>query len=245
MGQKDNITRRRTILAGGGTLAFGGAVAYFASRSSSEESDYVPETFHTASGTTEFGVALEGRPIAGESDAPVDVYYWTDYLCPFCKKFETETLPKVGRNYVDEGEARLVVLPYPNIGEYSLPAALWSRCVWSTVAESNPASFWRWHGAAFDAQSESGKEWASEETFTRITERTEDVAVSDVTACRQERGDPIRAGIEDNVSVARSAQLRGTPGIVLYNREQDTAGRLVGAQPYENFAEALDRIREA
>jgi len=245
MDVEDNITRRRMLVAGGGTLALGGSVAYFASRSGSDEQGYVPDTFHTSEETTGFGVDLAGRPIAGESDAPVDVYYWTDYLCPFCKKFETETLPDVGRDYVDTGEARLVVLSYPNIGEYSMPAAVWSRCVWQQVAEEDPAAFWRWHEAAFDEQAESGHDWADEETFTGVTERTENVPLDAVDTCRRERGDSIRESVDADLASAQSARIRGTPGFVIYNRESDTAGKLVGAHPYDNFADALDQISEA
>ncbi len=233
------------LAAGGATAAFGGGVAYVASRSDSDGGEYVPESFHRSDETTGFGVELAGLPIAGERDAPVDVYYWTDYLCPFCKQFETETLPDVGRDYVDTGEARLVVLPYPNIGEYSAPAAVWGRCVWEQVAESDPATFWRWHGAAFDAQAESGHDWADEETFTDITEQTDGVAASAVDSCRRSRGDSIRASIDAGVEVARSARIQGTPGFVLYNRAADKAGKLVGAHPYENFSNALDQVLRA
>ncbi|UHQ96403.1 hypothetical protein [Natrinema halophilum] len=54
---------------------FGGAVAYFASRSEPDEQVLAPDTFHTNEETTEFGMALAGRPIAGDSDALVDVLF--------------------------------------------------------------------------------------------------------------------------------------------------------------------------
>ncbi|NHN49209.1 thioredoxin domain-containing protein [Halostella sp. JP-L12] len=245
MESESNITRRRILAAGGASVAFGGGIAYFASRDGSSDREYVPDTFHRSDETTGFGVELAGRPIAGERDAPMDIYYWTDYLCPFCKQFETETLPDVGTDYVDTGEARLIVLSYPNIGEYSTPAAVWGRCVWEQVAEDVPAAFWRWHGAAFDEQSESGHDWADDETFAAVTEETEHVAVSEVNDCRQTRGDAVRESIGTDVDAARSAEIRGTPGFVLYNREADAAGKLVGAHPYENFSDALDQVLEA
>ncbi|NHX37730.1 MULTISPECIES: DsbA family protein [Halolamina] len=245
MGSKGKITRRRALLAGTGTLGFGGAVAYLASRSGSSAGEYVPETSHPSDGTTGFGVELAGRPIAGQADAPVDVYYWTDYLCPFCKRFETETLPKVGRNYVDAGDVRLVALAFPVIGEYSTPAAVWGRCVWETVAADEPAAFWRWHGAAFDAQERNGNDWATAETFRGITERTAGVSLDAVEECRQSRGDAVRESITVDAELARSVPFRGTPGFVIYNRESDAAGKITGAQPYENFADAIDRVLDA
>jgi predicted DsbA family dithiol-disulfide isomerase len=45
--------------------------------------------------------------------------------------------------------------------------------------------------------------------------------------------------------VAREARIQGTPGFVLYNRDSGAAGKLVGAHPYENFADAIDRVKQA
>lgn len=245
MDDESNITRRRALVAGGGVLAFGGGVAYIGSRSGSSGQHYVPDTTHAGSRTTGFGVDLDGRPIAGTRDAPVDIYYWTDYLCPFCKKFETETLPKLGRKYIDTGDARLAVLPYPNIGQYSTQASVWGRCVWLQVADSNPDAFWNWHAAAYAEQSGSGTDWADEETFAAVTEQTDGVDLSAVQTCREEQSSSIRARIDQNVDVARRARIRGTPGFVIYNRDSGAAGKLVGAHPYENFTDAIDEVMRA
>lgn len=242
---RSTITRRRAIAAGGATVLFGGGVAYAATRSESSDGEYTPADSHADEETSGFGIELAGRPIAGDPDAPVDVYYWTDYLCPFCKEFETATFPKIGSNHVDTGEVRLVVLFYPNIGEYSMPAAVWARCVWEQVVDTDPAVFWEWHGAAFDEQAESGHDWADEETFRAVTERTDGVSVADVDGRRESRGDAIRASVEADLDAGRSAGIQGTPGFVLYNRESDAAGKLVGAHPYENFADAIEQVKGA
>jgi len=242
MDNKDNITRRRALLAGAGTLVFGGGVVYFSSRSDSHNEHYVPETSRTSEETSGFGIDLAGRPIAGERDAPVDIYYWTDYLCPFCAEFESETLPEVGRNYLDTGDARLVVLSYPNIGEYSMPAAVWGRCVWSEVSDESPDAFWNWHSAIFDEQPDSGKDWADDETFSEVTERTDSVSVSSVETCRENRRKQIQESMDTNLGVAQEARIRGTPGFVIYNRESGKAGKLMGAHPYDNFAGAIDQV---
>ncbi|MFC4408328.1 DsbA family protein [Haloarchaeobius iranensis] len=245
MDSESNITRRRALVAGGATVVFGGGVAYLASRSESSSEAYTPSTYQSLGGTTGYGVELADRPVVGERDAPVDMYYWTDYLCPFCKEFETQTLPKIGRNYIESGEVRLVFLSYPNIGQYSMPSAHWDRCVWRLNAESEPSTYWHWHGEAFEAQSGGGHDWADEETFASITERTAGITVPAVEECRQENSDAIQSGIEVDVSLARNSGVQGTPGFVLYNRDADAAGKIVGAHPYENFVDALDRVLEA
>lgn len=245
MARSGKMTRRRAMVAGGATLAFGGGVAYVAANSESDGQEYTPSDSHADDGTSGFGIELAGRPIAGVPDAPLDVYYWTDYLCPFCKEFETETLPKIGSDYVDTGEVRIVALSYPNIGEYSMPSAVWGRCVWEQVVDADPTVFWQWHSSAFDAQSESGHDWADEETFSEITEETDGVDVAQVEERREARGEPVRERIDEDLDSALAANLQGTPGFVLYDRESDAAGKLAGAHPYENFADAIEQVRDA
>jgi protein-disulfide isomerase len=242
MDEEDTITRRRALLAGGGALGFGAGVAYLATRSSSSDDGYEPTRIHDGSGTSGFGIDLSGRPIVGERDAPVDLYYWTDYLCPFCARFEANTLAQIGRNYVDTGDVRIPFLLYPNIGEYSTPAAIWDRCVWREVADDDPTAYWNWHGEVFDVQRSSGENWADDETFRAVTDRVAGVSSSAVQSCRESRGDAIRDRLDADVAAARSAGISGTPGFVVYNRETDQAGRLVGAHPYDNFASAIDQV---
>jgi len=242
MDEEDTITNRRAILAGGATLGFGAGVAYLATRSPSSDSSYEPAAFHEGTGASGLGIELSGRPIVGDPDAPVDLYYWTDYLCPFCARFEANTLATIGRNYVDAGTVRIPFLLYPNIGDYSTSAAVWDRCVWEQVGEDDPAAYWNWHGSVFDAQRSSGENWADDERFGAITEGVEGVSRSAVQSCRASRRDAIRDRLDADVAAAQSAGIRGTPGFVVYNRETDQAGRLVGAHPYENFETAIDRV---
>jgi len=99
MNQPDSVSTRRAALASIGTFAVGGGVVYAGSRLSSEStaqsapastpaspsSDGV--SFHRSSETTGFGIDLSGHPIVGAMDAPLDMYYWSDYQCPFCQRF--------------------------------------------------------------------------------------------------------------------------------------------------------------
>ncbi|NHN49283.1 hypothetical protein G9464_17050 [Halostella sp. JP-L12] len=117
--------------------------------------------------------------------------------------------------------------------------------MWSQVADSDPDALWNWHAAAFAEQPDSGTDWADDETFAAVTEQTAGIDRSTVETCREERGASIRERTEPNVGVARESRIMGTPGFVLYNRDSGAAGKLVGADPYENFAEAIEKVMEA
>ena len=54
-------------------------------------------------------------PFLGKADAPLTLVMFTDYQCPFCSRFETQTLPEIKKQYIDTGKLRFVVrdLPLP------------------------------------------------------------------------------------------------------------------------------------
>lgn len=194
--------------------------------------------------TTGVDLDLSARPVFGAPEAPVDVYYWSDYLCSFCERFESETLPRLVSEYVDAGRVRLVLLGYPLMDDASWTAMNWSRCVWRQVGEDDPATFWDWHKAVFDAQESGGHDWADEETFAEITEETSGVPLDAVEACRDSHGDEVTAAVEAEVAAAKRADIQGTPGFVMYNRETGAEAGVAGAQPYENFVDAIEGVAD-
>jgi protein-disulfide isomerase len=65
----------------------------------------------SASGTVR--VATKGRPALGANNAPVTIVEFTDYECPFCKRFHRTTFGSLKRDYIDTGKVRWIVLDLP------------------------------------------------------------------------------------------------------------------------------------
>jgi protein-disulfide isomerase/ketosteroid isomerase-like protein len=49
----------------------------------------------------------------GSADAPIVVYEYSDYECPFCRRFAAETLARVERDYVANGRVAMVFRDNP------------------------------------------------------------------------------------------------------------------------------------
>ena len=64
-------------------------------------------------------VTLAGDPIEnttsliGNRDAQVVIVEFSDFQCPFCRAFYTETLPQIESEYIDGGEVVLVYKEFP------------------------------------------------------------------------------------------------------------------------------------
>ena len=195
--------------------------------------------------TTKYGIDLAGNPLMGSSDAPVDVYYWSDYQCPFCAKFERETMPKLVKNYVRPGDLRVVVLDNPYLGKASDRAARMAKCVWRTVREDDPGAFRRWHSTMFDEQGKENSGWASEENLRDITASVNGVDGDAVETCLSENAKAVKSSIDDDVAAASQSGIRGTPAFMFYNPAANVSGKLVGAQPYDLFEKAIRKMKNA
>jgi len=60
----------------------------------------------------------------------------------------------------------------------------------------------------------------------------------------RDRGADIESAIREDVDRALQLGISGSPAFVLYDRDTDEAGKLVGAQPYERFDEAISAVRQ-
>ena len=97
-------------------------------------------------------VKIDGDPFIGQANAPVTIALWGDYQCPFCKRFEVETLPQIIKNYVDAGKVKVVFMDFTFLGSDSTTAALYSRSVWKLY----PSQYFAWRTAIYTAQDEEG-----------------------------------------------------------------------------------------
>lgn len=90
-----------------------------------------------------FDVGVAGRPSRGPADAPVTVVEFTDYLCPFCRRYANQTLPAVLATYGDR--VRYVVRNFPvqPVNPMALPAAVAVECAYGQ------RRFWEYRDAVF------------------------------------------------------------------------------------------------
>jgi protein-disulfide isomerase len=58
-------------------------------------------------------VETKDSPSLGDPEAPITLVEFTDYLCPFCRRFYTNTLSKIRKQYVDTGKVRFVLRDLP------------------------------------------------------------------------------------------------------------------------------------
>ncbi len=174
------------------------------------------------------GFTANGNAYIGSLDAPVVIHEYSDFQCPYCQRFHTQTLSSILENEIANGEAVLIFNDFPlSIHAQAETAANAARC----AGEQGPAAFWAMHDALFD---NFGSWSVADPTTQFISYATEIGLDSDAFAeCQNEQRfvDQVRTDLRNG----EVAGIRGTPGFVI-NGEI-----LSGAQPYGAFAQAIDR----
>ncbi len=178
----------------------------------------------------------------GSDRAPVEILYWSDYLCEFCSQFATSIHPQLISKEVRRGHTRFVFLELPNIGQNSWPAAMLSKAVWETVADTDPAQFWQWHQTVFERQRKAGSGWADGQNLLEIATEV-GIDASAVETVHDTYSDAFASDIDAAVDAADQASVPGTPAFYVYNPDSDRSKTIIGTQPLSVYRSAIRKVK--
>jgi protein-disulfide isomerase len=167
----------------------------------------------------------------GNADAPVTIVEFTDYQCPFCRRFQAESWPALKRNYVDTGKVRFIVRDLPlKIHSSARPAAEAAHCAGAQ------GKFWPMHNALLSRDAKLDE--------ASLLPRAQALGL-DVPRFRQcVTANKYEAAIERNAEQASALGVRGTPTFIVGRVSHGVleGERAAGALPYSDFAAYLDQL---
>ena len=69
-------------------------------------------------------ISADDDPVIGDPNAPITIVEFSDFQCPFCARFHTQTLPLILEEYIEQGKVKLVFRDFPiqSIHPNALPA---------------------------------------------------------------------------------------------------------------------------
>lgn len=124
--QPDPKKRRNVVIAIVVAVAVAVAAVVIVAGSGSDDKSSGTKGGSVA-GLSETTELLDGIPqkdaTLGKPDAPVTVFEYIDYQCPFCRQFALGALPVIVNDYVRPGKVKIVLEPLTFIGPDSEKAA--------------------------------------------------------------------------------------------------------------------------
>jgi protein-disulfide isomerase len=173
-------------------------------------------------GGTSGELDLNGQPRLGDADAPVAVALFEDFRCPHCATFTETILPRLERDFVDSGQARIYYLNFPVLGPESIEVAELGECVYA----QSETTFWEFKPVLF--RSQGGLENRTQ-LLALAAEYAPTLDQSALATCLD--GQDASREVDRDEAMARELRLGGTPSAVV-------DGRTVTAS-YEAIAGAI------
>jgi len=161
--------------------------------------------------------------VLGDENAPVTIIEFSDYQCPFCSRFWSQTLPLIKSEYIDTGKVKFVYRDFPlsSIHPMAQSAAEAAECV--RDAAGNDEAYFEYHDTVFANQQllsiANLNSWAKEQGY-------------DITECLS--SGEFRSEVSKDTADAQAAGGRGTPYFVI------NGNPLSGAQPFSAFQQIIE-----
>ncbi len=176
-----------------------------------------PPDLRNQQGQIRLEVSADDDAVLGPENAPITIIEFSDYRCPFCKRWHNETLEPLFERYPDQ--IRLIYRDFPVVGGFQ--AAQAAECA------GDQGDYYAYHDLLFSGQFEE----LNTEAFTAYAEQLE-MDPEQLLACIEEG--TFAAEIEADARYAASLGVTGTPTFFINGIP------LVGAQPIEAFIQIID-----
>jgi protein-disulfide isomerase len=170
---------------------------------------------------TRYDIPTEGFPSLGPEDAEIVIVEFSDYQCPFCKRWHDQVYQQLLAAY--PGQIRLVFrnLPLTSIHPDAMSAAVASLCA------EEQGSFWQFHDKLFSDAYGLGRS-----AYTRYASDL-DLDTASFEACLDSGkfDDFIQADMDFSLNLG----VRSTPTFFVNGLA------VVGAQPLDVFKQVIDQ----
>jgi len=181
-------------------------------------------------------VSVAEAPKMGNQNAPVAMVEFSDFECPFCKRYAQETFSSIRRDFIDTGKVgyAYIHMPLTNIHQRAFDAAGAAECA------GDQGHFWEMHSLLF-GQAPQG---LTRDSFLKDAQDLGlDTTLFD--SCARD----VSPRIQRDIDEARRLSVSSTPTFLLGTLARDGTvqilRRINGAVPVDMFTSTITELLKA
>ncbi len=182
-------------------------------------------------------VSVDDDAVLGQANAKVTLIEFSDYECPFCKRYFDQTYEQVKKEYVDTGKVKMVFRDLPL--SFHANAHKQAQAAECAREQGGDSVYFQYH----------------DEIFTRTTSNGTGLALDQLSVIANELGlngstlqecldsDKYKEEVDKDLADAGKVGATGTPSFFIGKSTSDgtiTGTKLVGAQPFSEFKRVID-----
>jgi protein-disulfide isomerase len=195
----------------------------------------IPKSITPAKLQTPFDLPVDAQSpeTRGSKNARAAIVEFSDFECSYCLSYVTETFPQIDKSYLKPGKVRYFFRNLPLTGGHpnAFRAAEAARCA------AEQGKFWEAHDRFFAHQSEfKPEDWPQHARALGLDAEKFDQCLMN---------GKYDAEINRDLEEAQGLGINGTPAFLIGvlspdSRSVSVRKVILGAEPYENFKQALD-----
>jgi protein-disulfide isomerase len=178
----------------------------------------------------------------GDANAPIKIEEFSDFQCPYCERFHSDTEPLLRQYYIDTGK---VLFTYRSMGNWV------SKNVGGASTESQDAAqaaycageqnkFWEMHALLFANVKGEDAGSFTDKRIKAIAEKVDGLDTGKFNSCYD--SGKFKDRVQQDLADGTKAGINGTPGfLVIYTVNGETKTKLIeGAQPFSAFQQEIE-----
>ena len=174
---------------------------------------------------------MQGSVILGNPDAKITIVEFGDYQCTFCYKFHDETMKKIDQAYIKAENVNFVYRDFPLNGPQSILASEASYCA------QKQNKFWEYHDTLYNNWGGENTGWITKNVLIGFANDIK-LDLDSFSQCLE--NSEFKQKVLDNEQFAREIGIDATPSFLIFNDSE--LYRIIGAQPFEKFEQALQEL---
>jgi protein-disulfide isomerase len=179
-------------------------------------------------------VLAQDDHVLGNPNAPVRIIEYSDFECPFCKRFHP-TVKQIMDEYGKSGEVALVYRHFPldSIHPQARPLAIASECAYE---QGGDTAFWKAHDAIMNQ--------ATSFNLKNLSELAQSVGVDATKLQTCVDTAKHNARVDRDFTSGVNAGISGTPFSFVVHKD-GRVEKVGGAYPYQNMKAIIDSLLRA
>lgn len=178
----------------------------------------------------------------GDSNAPVKIVEFSDYQCPFCERFSTDTEPSLIESYISTGKVHFTYRSTGNWVSQNINSGLTESedAAEAAYCAGDQGKYWEMHDMIFANVLGEDVGSFTDRRLSAIAEKT-GLDMTQYEECYS--SNKYRDAVVKDGQDALAAGVQGTPSFVLTytNASGEEVTELIeGAQPFSVFQEKIE-----
>ena len=176
-------------------------------------------------------IGVDNDPVLGSADAKVLMIEFGDYQCPSCCMFWKDVEPRLKKDFVDTGKAKLVFRDFPIVQIH--PEAMLAAMAADCAADQN--KYWQYHDKVFREQYNKGDDLVRFKAAD-LKKWAKDVGLDPAKFDQCLDSEKYKNEVLKDKADGDAASVQGTPTFFIN-------GHVIGgAQPYPAFKNLIDDL---